>query len=302
MLTHLPKPSQIQNSQTLVVRRFCRNVCWLSIVVAIVSTVPAQGGLLVYIDDMSTTGIDVIMADGKKAGETIEWLSSDKELVSLRTTLSDSSIGSEDGVIGLTTEADGGTWELLKSFLPNFDFDPGFAAKGFQDAKTGTSGIALNLDVRAGKTDDGNGKLQIWGTQTFVTALSSGILVADASGFGSEGLKDSRILFTAAIDPSGFEFGTSNGFSGSPTFTRGKDGLDEFSFANRMGISLDSSKMYSITAGISLALMSGEALQSSFIVQTVVPEPASMVLWGVAGVTLLGLRRHRKQIRTIKSC
>jgi hypothetical protein len=302
MLTHSPNPTEIQLSETVVFRPLCRNIRWLSILLAVVTSMSAQGGLLVYIDDASTAGIDVVIADGKKAGETIDWLSNDKELVSLRTTLSDSSIGSEDGVIGLTTEADGGTWALLKSFLPNFDFDPGFAAKSFQDSKTGASGVALDVDVRAGKIAEGIGKVHVWGTQTFVNAFSSGILSADASGVSSEGLKDSRILFTGAIDPSGYEFGTSNGFAGSPTFTRGKDGLDGFSYANRVGVSLDSSSMYSVTAGISLALMSGDALRSNFIVQAVVPEPASMVLWGVAGVTLLGFQRRRKQLRTIRSC
>jgi hypothetical protein len=302
MLTHSPKPSEIQRSQRLVFRPLCRNIRWLSILLTIVSSLTAQGGLLVYIDDASTEGIDVVIADGKKAGETIDWLSNDKELISLRTTLSDSSIGYEDGVIGLTTEADGGTWALLKSFLPNFDFDPGFAAKSFQDSKTGASGVSLDVNVRAGKKVKGKSKLQIWGTQTFENAFSPGILSADASGVSSKGLKDSRILFTGAIDPAGYEFSTSNGFAGSPTFTRGKDGLDGFSYANSVGISLDPSSMYSVTAGISLALMSGDALRSHFDVQAVVPEPASMVLWGVAGVTLLGFQRHRKQVRTIRSC
>lgn len=254
----------------------------------------AQAGLIVYIDDASTAGIDVVIADGKKANETIEWVTSDKQLASLKTTLSDSDVSSADGMIGLTVEKDGGTWALLKSFLPNFSFDPGFSAVETTDAVTGAEGLAMKMLVSAEKMKgEGPGKLQVWASRSFKSPFDSGVLSIDASGLVSESVRNSSILFTGAFDPNGNEFGTTYGVSGSPTFGGKAEGQFGFEFSKYAGVTLKSSSLLSMTTGLSIVLNPGDYIQTGLQMHAVVPEPASILVWTVAGGAMFFWRKRR---------
>lgn len=271
-------------------------VALLSLGIGLISRTPtAHAGLLVYIDDTATAGIDVLIADGKKAGETVEWMTNDKEWVKMTTNLSDSNVEYGDGAIGLTTEADGGTWALLKSFLPRYRLDPSLSAKVFEDPSTGASGVTIRLDATATGDSKEDGKLQVWATQTFKNPLSLGVLRVAGSAQASETVKESQLFFTGAADPNGFEFATSVGVTGSPTFGKDQDGLESFSYSNQLNLSFSEVPLYSLTAGITAALAAGERLQSNLNVQAVVPEPASLVVWGLAGVGLVGWKRMARR-------
>ena len=275
-----------------------RSVCL--VLLALATLLPGervQAGLIVYIDDMSTLGIDVVIADGKKANETIDWITSDKELVSLKTTLSDSDVTAADGMVGLSTEKDGGTWALLKSFLPNFTFDPGFVAAETTDATTGVAGLAMKLEVKAEKMPETNaGKLQIWATRTHKSLLETGMLSVEASGQASETMRESQIWFTGALDPQGNEFATSTSVAGSPTFGSVHQALASYEFSKKLAVSIRSSSLMSLTGGLSMSLMSGDAFSSNFQVNAVVPEPASILVWSLAAGALVLWRRRGAQV------
>lgn len=257
----------------------------------IISPATCCGGLLVYIDDTSTKGIDVLIADGKKAGETVEWLTNDKQWIQMTTTLSDSNVEYGDGAIGLTTEADGGTWALLKSFLPRYRLDPSLSAKMFEDPKTGASGVTIRVEATASGDSKEEGELKVWATQTFRNALPLGVLRVDGMAKTSDNVKGSQLFFTGAADPDGFEFSTSVGITGSPTFGKDLDGLESYSYSNQLNLSFTDVPIYSLTAGITAALSAGEKFSSSLNVHAVVPEPASLMVWGIAGVGLVSWRR-----------
>jgi hypothetical protein len=290
---NLSTPEKIEESSYRLGAKL-RGVCLALLAVAtLLPSERVQAGLIVYIDDLSTLGIDVVIADGKKANETIEWITSDKELVSLRTTLSDSDVTAADGMVGLSTEKDGGTWALLKSFLPNFTFDPGFIAAEMSDATTGAAGLALKLEVAAEKMPEANaGKLQIWATRTYKNPLATGMLMVDGSGQASESMRESQLQFTGALDPYGNEFATSSSVSGSPTFGSVHQALASYEFSKQLAVSIRSSSLMSLTAGLSMSLMSGDHVSSSFQVNAVVPEPGSIAVWTLAAGALVLWRRR----------
>ena len=254
----------------------------------------AHAGLLVYIDDTSTAGIDVLIADGKKAGEAVEWMTDDKQWVQLTTNLSDSNVEFGDGAIGLTTEADGGTWALLKSFLPRYRLDPSLSAKVFEDSQTGAAGVTIRVDASANSDSKEDGKLQVFATQTFRNPMSVGVLRMAGTAQASDTVKGSQIYFTGAADANGFEFSTSVGSTASPTFGKDQDGLEAYSYTNQLSLSFSDVPLYSLTAGITAALSAGERLQSQLSVQAVVPEPTSLVVWALAGAGLVGWNRRKK--------
>jgi len=282
------------------------NVLFLSLSL-VASSAPAFARLVLYIDDPTTTGIDVLIVDNLGVGVTLS--STGSILDGQKTTVADLD-GSLDKIQGgqsdINAILDAAGYRITTDANAYSNFIDGPAPAGGNELQLSTYFEAI------GKTPSGSpSPLVIGASRSFVLNGQGWFMTHTGFGFYDGLSTDTQIVVSGGIDGDATEFPTSgtNFFSapylgdldpgaGSYGFGSGPP-FDEFGnpTPTALDISGASAGSYTMYTRLAFQLDTGGHLGVNNLIFATTPEPISIATWGLFGGGMwLTARRRRRRV------
>lgn len=246
-----------------------------AICVLLAAPVAAQAAFVMYIDDLSTSGIDVIVADGADAGTATS--------------------------VGNTTVADTNTTTGAVTFVGSTTNFMVTVTSGFSKPVTGDAYNAI-MDLNyslfsnpAGTFSDVAPTIKVYLTDTDFNLAGlpdNAVLTQQINGnFVGASTTGANVVFETGLGSTNQEFTITDGMT-TQSFTSPPSG---YSASETMGVFADNP--FSLTSVLSFTVTGpNQGTTGDAFVVASVPEPASFGIWGLGVLGLLGVVRRRRKV------